>query len=110
MLLVKESVLNLKEKYFMTDPLDIIIFDDFAIWLLGYRIEFSYMCIQRTCVIYFVVITRQSKPPISKCSRQCNEFTSVWSMFPCNRKVNVYVFIWESTVASQSSSPINEAL
>jgi len=28
---VKESVLNLKEKYFMTDPLDIIIFDDFAI-------------------------------------------------------------------------------
>jgi len=38
--------------------------------------------------IYFVVITRQSNPqsnpPISKFNRPCNEFTSVWWMFPCN--------------------------
>ena len=34
--------------------------------------------------IYFVVITRQSNSPISKFSRLCNEFTSVWSMLPCN--------------------------
>ena len=56
MLLMRESVLSLKEKttqpwfsyfqiacmylkYFMTDPLN-IIFDNFNIWLLSYRIEF----------------------------------------------------------------------
>jgi len=31
------------------------------------------------------VITQQSNPSISKFSRLCNEFTSVWSMFPYNR-------------------------
>ena len=52
MILMKESMLSLKEKhntgfsyfillrYFMTDPLD-IIFDDFGILLLGYMIEFN---------------------------------------------------------------------
>ena len=44
------------------------------------------MCIQWTCVLYSVVITLQSNPPISEVSRTCNEFTSVWSMFPCNKK------------------------
>jgi len=33
--------------------------------------------------IYSIVTTRQSNPPISKCSRPCNQFTSVWSMFQC---------------------------
>ena len=35
-------------------------------------------------LLYCVVITRQFNPPISKCSRLSNEFTSVWSMFTCN--------------------------
>ena len=34
--------------------------------------------------IYSVVITLQSNPPVSKFSSLCNEFSSVWSMFPCN--------------------------
>jgi len=34
--------------------------------------------------IYSVVITHQSNPPVSKFSSLCNEFSSVWSMFPCN--------------------------
>jgi len=42
------------------------------------------MCIQLTHVSYSVVITWQSNPPISKSSRPCNEFKSVWSMFLCN--------------------------
>ena len=32
----------------------------------------------------------RSKPPISKFNRLCNEFTSVWSMFPSNIKVLYY--------------------
>ena len=39
-----------------------------------------YMCIQWTRVLYAVVITRQSNPPISQVNSPCNEFTSVWSM------------------------------
>jgi len=27
-------------------------------------------------------------PPISKCDRPCNEFTSVWSMVQCNSKLS----------------------
>jgi len=41
MLLVKETVLSLKEKAKQHYPLN-ITFDDFGICLLGYRIEFSY--------------------------------------------------------------------
>ena len=33
------------------------------------------MYIQRTCVLYSAVITRQSHPSISQFSRPCNEFT-----------------------------------
>jgi len=36
----------------------------------------------------YVVITRQSNPPISKFSRTCNEFTNVWSMFPYNTNIS----------------------
>jgi len=39
------------------------------------------MYIQWTRVLYSVVITRQSNPPISQFNSPCNEFTSVWSMF-----------------------------
>jgi len=42
------------------------------------------MFIQWTRVIYSVVISQQSNPPITQFSRQCNEFTSVWSMFSYN--------------------------
>jgi len=42
------------------------------------------MCIQWTRVLYSVVLTRQSNPPISQFSRRSNGFTSVWSIFPCN--------------------------
>jgi len=41
------------------------------------------MCVQLTRDINSVVTTWQSQP-ISKFSRHCNEFMSVWSMFPCN--------------------------
>jgi len=40
-----------------------------------------YMCIQWTQVLYSVVITQQSNPPISQFNRWCNDFTSVLSMF-----------------------------
>ena len=43
-----------------------------------------YMCIQWSRVLYSVVITRQSNPPISQFNSPCNDFTSVWSMFQCN--------------------------
>ena len=42
------------------------------------------MCIQWALAIDSVVITRQSNPPISKFNKLCNEFMSVWLMFPCN--------------------------
>ena len=37
-----------------------------------------------TRVLYSVVITRTSNPPISQLNSPCNEFMSVWSMFVCN--------------------------
>jgi len=37
-----------------------------------------------TTYIFSVLKTQQFNPPISKFSRPCNEFRSVWSMFPCN--------------------------
>ena len=43
-----------------------------------------YMCIQWTRVLYSVVITWQSDPPISQFNSPCNELTSVWSMFVYN--------------------------
>ena len=46
-----------------------------------------YMCIQWTRVPYAVVITWHSNLPIPQFSRQCNYFTSVWSMFVYN---NIY--------------------
>ena len=46
------------------------------------------MCIQRTRVIYSVVITRPCNLPISEFNSPCNEFTSVWSMFAYNSNVN----------------------
>ena len=42
------------------------------------------MCIQLTSVLYSVVITPQSNPPFSEFNRPCNEFLSVWSVFPNN--------------------------
>jgi len=49
------------------------------------------MCIQWTCVLYSVVITRQSNPPISQFRRPCNEFTSVWPVFTYNTHTNIQV-------------------
>ena len=45
------------------------------------------MFIQWTRVFYSVVITRHSNPPISRFRVPCNEFTSVWSMFPCTIQI-----------------------
>jgi len=39
------------------------------------------MCVQWTRVLYSVVITGQSNPPISQFNSTCNGFMSVWSMF-----------------------------
>ena len=44
-----------------------------------------YTCIQWTRVLYSVVITQQSNPPISQFNRPCYECTSVWSMFVYNK-------------------------
>ena len=41
-------------------------------------------CIQWTHVLYSVVITRQSNPPISQYNSPCNKFTSFCSMFVYN--------------------------
>ena len=38
-----------------------------------------------TRVLYSVVITWQSNPPVSQFNSLCNEFTSVWSMFVYNK-------------------------
>jgi len=43
------------------------------------------MSIEWTRVIYSLVITRQSNPPISQFNSPCNEFTSFWSMFLYNK-------------------------
>jgi len=48
------------------------------------------MCIQWTRVLYYVVITRQSNPPISQFNSPCNEFMSVWSMFVYNNNEPFY--------------------
>jgi len=42
------------------------------------------MSIQWTRVLYSIVITRQSIPPISQFNSLCNELTSFWSMFVYN--------------------------
>ena len=56
-----------------------------------------YMCIQWTRVLYSVVVTWQSNPPISQINSLCNEFTSVWSMFVYNT-ISYYIqyilYIW----------------
>ena len=49
------------------------------------------MCIQWTRVLYSVVITRQSNPPISQFNSLCNEFTSVWSMCVYNNNCDLEI-------------------
>ena len=51
------------------------------------------MCIQWTRVLYSVVITRQSNPPISQFNSPCNEFTSFWSMFYTIFKRKYYLVV-----------------
>ena len=51
------------------------------------------MCIQWTRVLYSVVITWRSNPPVSQFNSLCNEFLSVWSMF-------VYTIYWSSSFRS----------
>ena len=41
-------------------------------------------CVYNEHVLYSVVITWKSNPPISQFNSLCNEFTSVWSMFLYN--------------------------
>ena len=43
-----------------------------------------YMCLLWTRVLYSIVKTRQSNPPISQFNNPCNEFPSFWSMFEYN--------------------------
>ena len=45
------------------------------------------MGIQWTGVLYSVVLTRQSTPPISQCNSPYNEFTSVWSKCVYNSNI-----------------------
>ena len=53
-----------------------------------------YMCIQWTCVIYSVVITWQSNPPISKFNSRCHDFMSVWSTFVYNTNWEFETKMW----------------
>ena len=49
------------------------------------RINYTdYTSIQWTRVLYSVVTTRKSNPPISQFNSPCYEFTSFWSMFVYN--------------------------
>ena len=50
----------------------------------------SYMCIQWTRVIFSVVITWQTNPPIPQFNNPCNEFMSVWSMFVYSTSTTLY--------------------
>ena len=57
---------------------------------------------QRTCVLYSVVMTRQSNTPILQFNSPCNEFTSFWSMFVYNTHVggmhNVSSYLYNISV------------
>jgi len=61
-----------------------------------YGIIYTDLCIAKTngvtrvfngheIILYSLIIAVHSNLPISKFSRPCNEFTSVWSTFPYNR-------------------------
>ena len=51
-----------------------------------------YMCIQWTWVLYSVVITWQSNPPIPQFNSPCNEFTSLWSMLVYNNDCTIFYY------------------
>jgi len=59
-----------------------------------------YMCIQWRCVLYSVVITGQSNPPISKFNSPYNEFTSVSSMFVYNSCVHSHKKVFPYNIDS----------
>ena len=52
-----------------------------------------------TCVpngqLYYILCCNKmhTKTPISKFNRLCNEFTSVWSMFPSNIQVLIMIYL-----------------
>ena len=57
----------------------------FSVWVHRHmNNKRCYMCIQWTRVLYSIVITWQSSPPISQFNSMCNAFTSVWSMLVYN--------------------------
>ena len=57
----------------------------FSVWVHRHmNYKRWYMWIQWTRVLYSIVITWQSSPPISQLNSMCNAFTSVWSMFVYN--------------------------
>ena len=65
------------------------------------------MCIQWARVLYSVVITQQSNPPISQFNSPCNEFTSFWSMFVYNNVIQCIVimtYIFFTQVLKQGTS------
>ena len=51
-----------------------------------------YICIQWTCVLYSIVITLHSNPPISQFNSPCNEFMSVCQ---CLYTILLFVFTLE---------------
>jgi len=49
-------------------------------------------CVYNVHMFYTVLIyntTIYSNPPVSQLNSPCSEFTSVWSMFPCNSNCNI---------------------
>jgi len=61
------------------------------------------MCIQWTRVLYSVVITWQSTPPISQFNNPCNEFTSVWWVCVYNNKNIKLCNVLSNTIKSRGS-------
>ena len=62
------------------------------------------MCVQLTHVLYSVVITWQSNPPISQFNSPCNEFMSVWSMFVYNTYTLTHSFLVSKQMNTTSVS------
>ena len=70
-----------------------------------------YMCIQRTRVLYSVVITWKSYPTISQLKGPCNEVTNVWSMIVYNSNIRVIsVLFGRPSSVRRRRTHTNEAL
>ena len=64
-----------------------------------------YMCISWTRVLYSVVITWQSNPPVSQFFSLWNVFKSVWSMFVYNTSCSTSCWSWSDLMSLTRKCP-----